>query len=248
MPSRRRAGGPVSILENRTIIAQERDASGVWTRCSLSLVFNQAQSQCMVSLRLRARFEGFDGDQHVVLQLRPENFQQVDDISGPERIPASIKEHFRQHIAVRSYTQILTLSLTMNAPGQVIVPKSASALTPSSGHRAEVQKFQCLCRATRLLLYIPIPGLSEERKRALKGFVSLATTGKLASVPIDTLRMNGGRGESVTTWEIFHIPELPPSYVEHVERELGKRTREGKVLEAHIDTSLPRSTDVPSPS
>lgn len=226
MPSRRRIGASGSIFENHAIVAQENTMHGMWTQCLLSVKFDQARTQGMVSLRLVAGFDEVDA-KHVTLWLSPEIFQRLEAGFDPERIPISIKQHLSRNVSFQSYDNILILSLALNAPGRLITPHDATVLTPISEYQTRARNFQSLCRSTQLLLYIPILNLPELRRTALEQFIDLGATGTLASLPTDFSRIQRRRDGREATWEIFNIPELPPSYGQQTEPATLKRAQEG---------------------
>ncbi|KAH7029956.1 hypothetical protein B0J12DRAFT_732523 [Macrophomina phaseolina] len=223
MPSRRRIGAFGSIFENHAIVAQENTMHGAWTQCGLYVKLDQAQSQGMVSLRLMADFNEVDA-KHVTLWLSPENFQRLEAGFDPEKIPLSIKQHLSRNVSFQSYDQILILSLALNTPGRLILPHNASVLTPVSEHQTRARNFQSLCRSTRLLLYIPTSILPETRRTALEQFIGLGATGTLTPLLTDFSRIQRRRGGREATWEIFNIPESPPSYEQQAERATAKQS------------------------
>ncbi|EKG12720.1 hypothetical protein MPH_10133 [Macrophomina phaseolina MS6] len=225
MPTRRHTRASYSIFENHAIVAQANSEHGVWTECSLSLKFNQARSRGMISLQLTAEFNEVD-IRHVTLRLSPEDFQRLDADSDPGKIPASIKQHLGRITALRSYDQVVVLSLAMDAPGRLVTPYDVATLTPIREHQIRVQNFQCLCRATHLLLYIPTLNLPQSRQSALENFIDLAHAGDLTSISSHLYDAYNGRGGRESTWDIFNVLELPPSYEQQSERSTAKRTRE----------------------
>ncbi|KAH7033912.1 hypothetical protein B0J12DRAFT_277935 [Macrophomina phaseolina] len=225
MPTRRRIQAAGSIFENHAIVTQETSVHGAWVPCSLSLKYDQTRSLGMLNLRLVAQFDEAES-QHVTLHLSPEEFQRLDVNSDPEKIPASIKQHLSKKPTLQPFDKVLVLSITMKDPGRLIIPGAAAILTPVSEHQDRIQNFQRLCQATQLLLYIPTPNLSQKRRLALQQFVDAAATGNLTSISPNLRAFQGGQGGRVSSWEVFNIPEPPPSYDQAPEHARAKRPRE----------------------
>ncbi|KAH7016658.1 hypothetical protein B0J12DRAFT_417591 [Macrophomina phaseolina] len=225
MSSRRRIPNSRALFEDHAIVAQKNNEHGVWTGCSLSLKFDQTRARGIVNLRLKAEFNEVNA-RYVTLQLSPENFHQLGADFDPQKVPVPIRQHFGHNLVPQSHGQVIILSISMNTPGRLITPKDAAILTPLSQYQTPVQKFQCLCQATRLLLYIPTRNFSQMRRSALESFISLAHASRLTSTPSDLRDAYTGRGGRESTWAVFNITEPPPSYESQTEQVTFKRVRQ----------------------
>lgn len=228
MPQRGRDQQPSYVFNNNAVVVQASDAA--WAYCFMTLRFDRAHSHGMLAIRFTAKYEGLKGMQHVSLHLTPHNIHQMHTSFGVERVPPSIAEHIRQHAPINSLEEILIISVSTSTPGQVICPQAATTLTPVAAYQSSARCFQDVCRATEIRLYLPASNLSPSRRLALDEFIRMTTTNQLAPSDINLYSLQGGRRGREATWEVFNIPEPPPSYVPpQTGKSTGKRIRQGKI-------------------
>ncbi|KAH7028246.1 hypothetical protein B0J12DRAFT_704677 [Macrophomina phaseolina] len=229
MPFGRRVPPSLSIFNHRSVVVQESDSSGIWCPCTLSLGLDRTKEPRMGNILLRqlAHFEGFDDERSVSLRVLPVNLERMHHEYGDaNNIPSAIHDHFAQNNPIRPNGQVLTLVLDMSAHGRVIVPSTATVLTPKQACRRTVLAFQRLCQATKLLIYIPADHITEIQKADLQQFNLLAhQRGALTSMPLNLRRIYHGSGARETTWEVFNILELPPAYSQQLKRATNKHAR-----------------------
>lgn len=160
MSSRHRIPRSRALFEDHDIVAQKSNEHGIWTGCSLSLKFDQTRARGIVNLRLNAEFNEVDA-RYVMLQLSPENFHQLGADFDPQKVPVPIRQHFGHNAVPQSHGQVITLSVSMNAPGRLITPKDVAILTPLSQYQTPVQKFKCLSSYATPTLYTNAEFLSD---------------------------------------------------------------------------------------
>lgn len=204
---------PYNLIHNRSIVAQDMDGGdGAWCPCSLSVVFKPRVSQGMMHLRLKADFMNLNHDEYVYLRLSPEKLVAMEMSDDAAIIPFEIQQHLDDrtpgHIRRGEY---LVVTLTLKAPGSVLVPLDYTKLTPSLKSVPQVRAYHSLCRASKLRLFVRKHGLSEAHRDALQSFASLAAAGTLLPVPLDSSRINGARGVSEVDAGVFDVVTSSPS-------------------------------------
>ncbi|KAK8229424.1 hypothetical protein HDK90DRAFT_357222 [Phyllosticta capitalensis] len=204
---------PYNLIHNRSIVAQDIDGGdGAWCPCSLSVVFKPRVSQGMMHLRLKADFMNLNHDEYVYLRLSPEKLVAMEMSDDAAAIPFEIQQHLDDrtpgHIRRGEY---LVVTLTLKAPGSVLVPLDYTKLMPSLKSVPQVRAYHSLCRASKLRLFVRKHGLSEAHRDALQSFASLAAAGTLLPVPLDSSRINGARGVSEVDAGVFDVVTSSPS-------------------------------------
>ncbi|KAK8208077.1 hypothetical protein IWZ01DRAFT_332643 [Phyllosticta capitalensis] len=204
---------PYNLIHNRSIVAQDVDnGDGAWCPCSLSVVFKPRISQGMMHLRLKADSMNLNHDEYVYLRLSPETLVAMEFSEDAAAIPFEIQQHLDDrtpgHMRRGEY---LVVTLTLKAPGSVLVPLDYTKLTPSLKSVSQVRAYHSLCRASKLRLFVRKHGLSEAHRDALQSFASLAAAGTLLPVPLDSSRINGARGVSEVDAGVFDVVTPTPS-------------------------------------
>ncbi|KAK8245508.1 hypothetical protein IWZ00DRAFT_545749 [Phyllosticta capitalensis] len=204
---------PYNLIQNRSIVAQDIDGDdGAWCPCSLSVVFKPRVSQGMMHLRLKADFMNLNHDEYVYLRLPPEKLVAMEFSDDGAAIPFEIQQHLDDrtpgHMRRGEY---LVVTLTLKAPGSVLVPLDFTKLTPSLRSVPQVRAYHSLCRASKLRLFVRKHGLSEAHRDTLQLFASLAAAGTLLPVPLDSSRINGARGVSEVDAGVFDFVTPTPS-------------------------------------
>ncbi|KAL2670896.1 hypothetical protein IWX47DRAFT_944550, partial [Phyllosticta citricarpa] len=166
------------VFEKSSIVAQANGTDGRWCPCGLR-IYNQQDTQGMISLRIRASFEEHDVCQWIYLQHSPRDLVTM-DVSTDAQVPIAIQNLLDDSVPRPQRGKFLVLSLTLANAGRLLVPQVESpCLTPKPEHHEQVGAFQEVCRATKLRLYIQMHGLNEYHHARLENFRALAVDGKL---------------------------------------------------------------------
>ncbi|KAK7509136.1 hypothetical protein IWZ03DRAFT_363999 [Phyllosticta citriasiana] len=198
-----------SIFDNRAIAAQETDGDGLWCPCSLSVVFKPQVTQGTIHVRLRAEFAQSPGKQEsVYLRLSPEKLAAMYALNDAE-VPLAIQRHLNDRMPAHLHGQYFVLSLSLNAPGTVLIPEKMNPPLIATGSSIiPVRAFRQLCRATNMRLYIRKHGVRQDRHDMLRQFMALVSSGKLNPIDLDS----GRRGMQETDANVFDFDDSPPPY------------------------------------
>ncbi|KAI4748350.1 hypothetical protein E4T50_01405 [Aureobasidium sp. EXF-12298] len=203
MPKGKRSARASWLFRNKPAVASAHNTFG---RFNVSINYDESKSEGSIVIQHAVHLEDFSSEQTLDLVLRPESIVSCELCLDNQnhRLPPEVL-----NLIPTNRNDILSLSLTMHAPGTVICPTAPLPLSfVSTSFGQQFAAFSHLCQTTQLQIYLGRDQLQSEHRQRLERFASAITQRRLRANPIDLRSLGGGGGKQETTWDHIHPPPV----------------------------------------
>ncbi|KAG9521685.1 hypothetical protein KCV07_g3496, partial [Aureobasidium melanogenum] len=203
MPKGKRSARASWLFRNKPAVASAHNTFG---RFNASINYDESKSEGSIVIQHTVHLEDFSSEQTLDLVLRPESIVSCELCLDNQnhRLPPEVL-----NLIPTNRNDILSLTLTMHAPGTVICPTAPLPLPfVSTSFGQQFAAFSHLCQTTQLQIYLGRDQLQSEHRQRLERFASAITQRRLRANPIDLRSLGGGGGKQETTWDHIHPPPV----------------------------------------